>query len=226
MTKDSCQIKCGRNAYKIRALGWLLQLCSYIIGLPFLCVKILYSCYYTFSNIIVFCYVRSGSAQLSFHLLADLLSTIFVSILRPPVLREIHITVYTAVHISHRIILHFIPLDSYWLQEICLKSKLYTLRRQYEERKLIDGRRSRWEDNIKIDVQMNWGPGAYFWIRLVQNTNKFWSVEHRAINLPVPYLLTACVVVDFSWSTVLHAICLFAVHFSEKGEKYLVCCML
>jgi hypothetical protein len=49
--------------------------------------------------------------------------------------------------------LHFIPLDSYWLHETCLKSKLYILGGQNEGRKLIDGRRRRWEDNIKIDVQ-------------------------------------------------------------------------
>ena len=63
------------------------------------------------------------------------------------------ITVYTAVQISHCIILRFVPLSSYWQHEICLKYKLFTLRGQCEGGKPLEERRGGWEDNIKIDVK-------------------------------------------------------------------------
>ena len=62
-------------------------------------------------------------------------------------------TVYTAVQISHCIILHFVPLNSYWLHETCLKYKLCILGRQCEVRKPLEERRGRRENNIKIDVK-------------------------------------------------------------------------
>jgi len=57
---------------------------------------------------------------------------------------------------STNIALHyfdFIPLNSNWLHETCLEYKLYILGRQHERRKLVEGRRGRWDDNIKIDVK-------------------------------------------------------------------------
>ena len=60
--------------------------------------------------------------------------------------------------------------------------------------------------------------GECGWIRLVQDREKCWAVVHTAMNHPVPYFPTDCGVVDFSRSTVLHGVCLFAVCFSETHD--------
>jgi hypothetical protein len=57
------------------------------------------------------------------------------------------------------IILRFVPLNSYWLHETCLKYKLYISGEQRDGRKPLEGRRGRREDNIKIDVKLIFGRG-------------------------------------------------------------------
>jgi hypothetical protein len=55
----------------------------------------------------------------------------------------------------------------------------------------LEGRRpleipgSRWEDNIKIDLQeVGWG--SIDWIDLAQDTDRWWAVVNMAMNLRVP----------------------------------------
>jgi hypothetical protein len=62
---------------------------------------------------------------------------------------------------SQCIILHFVPLNSYWLHETCLKFKLYVWGGQREGRKKLEERRGRWEDNIEIGVKSVMESTAY-----------------------------------------------------------------
>ena len=55
LTNDSCQVKCGYNAYMIRAFASGSQLCSYIIGSRFLYLKFFVLLYSLSSNIIAYC---------------------------------------------------------------------------------------------------------------------------------------------------------------------------
>jgi hypothetical protein len=118
--------KMWMQSYRIGALASVSHLCSYIISLQFLYFKFLFL---FLSSNLLFLRLCSGSVQLSYHLRLDLLSTPFLSTLRPisSANRKSYscITVYTAVQMSHCIILHFVPLNSYWLHETCLKYKLY-----------------------------------------------------------------------------------------------------
>ena len=82
MTDASCKVKCECNPYTIRALASVSRLCSHIISLPFLYLNF-FSAFFLSSNIIVCVRLSSVSAQLSYHLRPDLLSTLFLSTLRP-----------------------------------------------------------------------------------------------------------------------------------------------
>ena len=60
MTKASCKVKCGCNPYMIRTLASVSRLCSYIIRLQFLYLKIFVLLYSLSSNIVVFVRLKSG----------------------------------------------------------------------------------------------------------------------------------------------------------------------
>ena len=137
MTSDSCQIKCGCNPYMIRALASVSELCSYIISLQLLCLKFVF-CFNLCLKILLLIRLSSGSAQFSCHLRPDLLSTLFLSTLSPISSANTktysHITVCTAVQISHCIILHFVSLNSYSPLETCLKYKFgYLVRKTWRK---------------------------------------------------------------------------------------------
>jgi hypothetical protein len=99
--------------------------------------------------------LKSGSAQLSYHLRPSLLSTLFLSTLRPisGANNKTYnsITVYTAVQTSHCIISNLVALKSYWLHETYFKYNLYILGGQRAGKKPLEGRRL--EDNINKDVK-------------------------------------------------------------------------
>jgi len=47
------------------------------------------------------------------------------------------------------------------------------------------GRPSRWEDNIKMDLQ-EMGCGGMDWIELAQNRDRWWALVNAVMNLRVP----------------------------------------
>jgi len=47
------------------------------------------------------------------------------------------------------------------------------------------GRPSRWEDNIKLDLQ-EMGCGSMDWIELAQNRDRWWALANAVTNLRVP----------------------------------------
>jgi hypothetical protein len=78
------------------------------------------------------------------------------------------------------------------------------------ERKRPLGRpRSRWEDNIKMDLQ-EVGCGCMNWIQLAQDKGKWCALENVAMNLRVPQnvgnFLTTCKLVSFSKRALLHRV--------------------
>jgi hypothetical protein len=109
MTNDSCHIKCGYNPYRIGAWTSVSQLCSnIIIILQFLYFKFLFCFILCLQILLLFVRLGSGSAQLSYHLHPHLLSTLFLSTLRPVSRANrrsySRTTVYTAVLIYYCII--------------------------------------------------------------------------------------------------------------------------
>jgi hypothetical protein len=85
----------------------------------------------------IFVGLRRGSALLPYHPRPDLLSTLFLSTIKPisGANNKTYslITVYTAVQTSHCIISNLVLLNSYSLIESSLKYKLYILGGQREE---------------------------------------------------------------------------------------------
>jgi len=181
-------------------------------------------------TILLFVTLSSGSAQLSYHLRPDLLSTLFLSTLSPissPKNKGYsRIAVCTAVPISHRIILHFVSLNSYSPHAIYLKYKLYILRGQHKERN-----HSR---DVGIDLRVilkymlnkfSGRRGGTFWIRPIQDMHNCWAVVHTAMNLPVTHLLTGCGAVGFPSSTVLHVVC-WLLYVLVRRMAYSLCVVL
>ena len=83
MTNDSCQVKCECNPYRIRTLASVSQLCSYSIRLQLLYIKFMF-CFILSLQILLLCVtLSSSSAQLSYRLRPDLLSTLFLWTLSP-----------------------------------------------------------------------------------------------------------------------------------------------
>ena len=84
---------------------------------------------------------------------------------------------------------------------------MYILGGQHEGRKLVEGRRGRWDDDILNIYYINRVTVELGRINGIQDMHMCWAVLYKAMNIPVPSLLTGCGTVGFSRSTVLHAVC-------------------
>jgi hypothetical protein len=54
-----------------------------------------------------------------------------------------------------------------------------------EGKRQLGRHKHRWEDNIKMDLQLV-GYGGVDWIKLAQDTDKWWALVNLAMNLQIP----------------------------------------
>jgi hypothetical protein len=55
----------------------------------------------------------------------------------------------------------------------------------HEGKRPLGRRRSRWEENIKMDLQ-GVGCGGMDWVRLAEDRDSWWALVNAVVNLQVP----------------------------------------